>query len=281
MCSLCYNFLFLHGACTAVIIKIAFIYSLPEFCFLYFLSLILSLNLLFFVACINFTNLSEHCGTLGTMSNLNANPIAELNLAPVHETSGDSVQTKNEHNISLVATAQEPHNNSNTDAQPAASINQINNKTFSNGHLLNGLHNSDLNTMVVDINEVNAKQNSPENNKSESLTNGSFKFACQSVHVHDQTKNSAVLAPVIHKNFENLYKFNCIENIPVIEINNENESHGIVNNNNEDMIELTGEPEHVSFNMSSELPTIAESEDSSMSSKSLEKNGEHNFCVIL
>lgn len=241
------------------------------------------------VAYINFANISESCGSADATSNSNANPIAETLLMPVHESSKEAVQTKNEQNACSTA-FEESDDKSCNGAKSEAPFNHINNKISGNG-LGNGIEKSDTNTNgfvkeinyevnkeLVKDNEVNAKGDLTENSQHHRetlLTNGLLKLACPPLHVHDKPKNSVILAPVIEKDFEYKHKFNGIDKIPTVKVKDENELHEIIDYG-ESTIESSSDFDHFNFDLNSELPPIAESiESNSTSSKSLENKGEH------
>ena len=248
------------------------------------------------VAYINFANLSESCGSADATPNSNANSIAETILMPVHEPSKETQQTKNEHNACLTA-PEESDDKPCNGAKNEAPCNNINNKNFTNGCLVNGFGNSDLNVSafvmekchelnneLVKNHEVNTKGNISENSQPQRetlLTNGVLKLACSPLHVHDRPKNSVILAPVIEKDFEYKYKFNNIDKIPANKVKDENELHEIIDYG-ESTIESSSDFDHFNFDLNSDLPPIAESVESiSTSSKSLENKGEHFFSLSL
>lgn len=241
-------------------------------------------------------NLSEICGTKDATSNSNANPIAECILTkPVHEISEDVVQTKSGENVCLTA-LQESDDVSRNLANLEVSANH---KTFTNGHLvMNGDVKSDSNqndvkNMVEEKNEINTCQiievnankkdiveNGDQLPSETNLSNGYHKLACSPMHVHDDSKNSVVLAPVIVKDFEYKQYFNKIESTPFSETNNI-DMHEVVENG-KNTTDLSNDSNNDTFGMSPELPTIVETvENISASSKSLEnKNGEHIFFLL-
>lgn len=240
------------------------------------------------VAYINFANISESCGSADAISNSNANPIAETLLMPVHESSKEAMQTKNEQNTCSAA-FEESNDKTSNGAKNEAPFNHINNKISENG-LGNGMENSALNVNgfikeindevnkeLVKDNEVNVKGNLAENSQPHRetlLTNGLLKLACSPLHVHDKPKNSVILAPVIEKDFEYKHKFNGIDKISIVKVKDENELHEIIDYG-ESTIESSSDFDHFNFDLNSELPPIAESiESNSTSSKSLENKGE-------
>lgn len=247
------------------------------------------------VAYINFANISESCGSTDAISNSNANPIAETILMPLHESSKEAMQTKNEQNACLTS-LEESDDKSCNGAKSEAPFNHINNKISVKG-LVDEIEKSDIhvngfikeisdkvNNELVKDNEVNAEGNLAEINQPHRetlLTNGLLKLACSPLHVHDKPKNSVILAPVIEKDFEYKHNFNSIDKLPTIKVKDENELHEIIDYG-ESTIESSSDFDHFNIDLNCELPPIAESiESNSTSSKSLESKGEHSFSLSL
>lgn len=228
-------------------------------------------------------NLSEICGRADAISNTNMVPLAVSNLTPVHDTSEERLQKKNEQSIHLIMLQETKNSINKNEACSEASNCMI----PTSGQLLDGMNNFHKQNGFVSLNEkVNAKQEFSENDPNNLplpealLSNGMLKLACSEVHVHDDPINSSLLKHIDSNDIENESNINGIGKMSSLEMSNDSKLHEMG-----DVVEpivLLLDSNHCHSDMSSILPPIDESvEYCSTSSKSLENmQGEHNYIYM-